>query len=409
MPLIEIVSEPDIATPDEAYEYFTRLKEIILYTGVSDCNMEEGSLRCDANVSVRPRGQKEFGTKAEIKNVNSFRFIREALEYEIDRQIEIIESGGKVAQETRLYNANEGGAPRRGVETKMSGTQPSPIKLPSTAATLDIAVDITVKEVSNKGDIIYEVALGEASGAEEPAGGAPSGAKAKKSALAGVKGMSATGTVSSQGLSKGFDFKAPPGADAQTHLFMDLMKDVFVQLATPLPEEPVGAGAKWEVKVPIQSHGVKVDQTASYELVSIEGDNLKTKSTSTQHAANQKIDNPIMPGLKLDLTKWTGKGTSELGLDAGKIMPSSGTMELHSEIGMGLNMGAQSQGFTMKMDVNLHSRENNPANPVARAKSPCLSSCGGERIKPLLWDTLNCTFLDRLRSAKRPSTPSALR
>ena len=108
VPLIEIVSEPDIASPDEAYEYLTRLKEIILYTGVSDCNMEEGSLRCDANVSVRPRGQKEFGTKTEIKNVNSFRFIREALEYEIGRQIDVIESGGKITQETRLYNANEG-------------------------------------------------------------------------------------------------------------------------------------------------------------------------------------------------------------------------------------------------------------------------------------------------------------
>jgi aspartyl-tRNA(Asn)/glutamyl-tRNA(Gln) amidotransferase subunit B len=107
-PLIEIVSEPDLRTPDEAYEYLTRLKEILLYTGVSDCNMEEGSLRCDANVSVRPRGQKQFGTKAEVKNVNSFRFIRAALEYEIERQVELIESGGRVAQETRLWNANEG-------------------------------------------------------------------------------------------------------------------------------------------------------------------------------------------------------------------------------------------------------------------------------------------------------------
>jgi aspartyl-tRNA(Asn)/glutamyl-tRNA(Gln) amidotransferase subunit B len=108
VPLIEIVSEPDIASPAEAYEYLTRLKEIILYTGVSDCNMEEGSLRCDANVSVRPRSQEQFGTKTEIKNVNSFRFIREALEYEIDRQIETIESGGKITQETRLYNSAEG-------------------------------------------------------------------------------------------------------------------------------------------------------------------------------------------------------------------------------------------------------------------------------------------------------------
>jgi aspartyl-tRNA(Asn)/glutamyl-tRNA(Gln) amidotransferase subunit B len=108
VPLIEIVSEPDIATPDEAYEYLTRLKEIILFTGVSDCNMEEGSLRCDANVSVRPRGQKELGTKAEIKNVNSFRFIREALVYEIARQVEVVEAGGKIMQETRLYNSHEG-------------------------------------------------------------------------------------------------------------------------------------------------------------------------------------------------------------------------------------------------------------------------------------------------------------
>ena len=107
-PLIEIVSEPDIRTPDEAFEYLTRLKEILLYTGVSDCNMEEGSLRCDANVSVRPVGQEKFGTKAEVKNVNSFKFVRTALEYEIERQVELIESGGHVMQETRLWNANEG-------------------------------------------------------------------------------------------------------------------------------------------------------------------------------------------------------------------------------------------------------------------------------------------------------------
>jgi aspartyl-tRNA(Asn)/glutamyl-tRNA(Gln) amidotransferase subunit B len=107
-PLIEIVSEPDLRSPDEAYEYLTRLKEIVLYTGVSDVNMEEGSLRCDANISVRPAGQQELGTKTEIKNVNSFRFIRQALEYEIERQVGVIESGGRIIQETRLFNSHEG-------------------------------------------------------------------------------------------------------------------------------------------------------------------------------------------------------------------------------------------------------------------------------------------------------------
>jgi len=107
-PLVEIVSEPDLNTPDEAFEYLTRLKEILLYCGVSDCNMEEGSLRCDANVSVMLKGAAKFGTKAEVKNVNSFRFIRAALEYEIERQIEVLEGGGHVVQESRLWNSAEG-------------------------------------------------------------------------------------------------------------------------------------------------------------------------------------------------------------------------------------------------------------------------------------------------------------
>jgi aspartyl-tRNA(Asn)/glutamyl-tRNA(Gln) amidotransferase subunit B len=103
-PLCEIVSEPDMRAPDEAYAYLTTLRQILLYTGVSDCNMEEGSLRCDANVSVRLRGSSEFGTKVEVKNLNSFRFLQKALEYEIERHIGVLESGGRISQETRLWN-----------------------------------------------------------------------------------------------------------------------------------------------------------------------------------------------------------------------------------------------------------------------------------------------------------------
>ncbi len=103
-PLSEIVSEPDMRAPDEAYAYLTTLRQILLYSGVSDCNMEEGSLRCDANVSVRLRGAKEFGTKVEVKNLNSFRYLAKALEYEIERHIAVIESGGRITQETRLWN-----------------------------------------------------------------------------------------------------------------------------------------------------------------------------------------------------------------------------------------------------------------------------------------------------------------
>jgi aspartyl-tRNA(Asn)/glutamyl-tRNA(Gln) amidotransferase subunit B len=103
-PLIEIVSEPDIRSPEEAYAYLEKLKSIIQYTGVSDCKMEEGSLRCDANISLRPIGSDKFGTKTELKNLNSFNFVRAGLEYEAKRQEKILLSGGVIQQETRRFD-----------------------------------------------------------------------------------------------------------------------------------------------------------------------------------------------------------------------------------------------------------------------------------------------------------------
>jgi len=108
VPLMEIVSEPDIRSPKEAAEYMKKLRTILRYLGVCDGNMEQGSLRCDANVSIRPIGQKEYGTRAEVKNINSFKFVEKALEYEIKRQIRVIEEGGKIIQETRLWDSDKG-------------------------------------------------------------------------------------------------------------------------------------------------------------------------------------------------------------------------------------------------------------------------------------------------------------
>ncbi|HUA20979.1 MAG TPA: Asp-tRNA(Asn)/Glu-tRNA(Gln) amidotransferase subunit GatB [Bryobacteraceae bacterium] len=107
-PLIEIVSEPDMRSSEEAYAYLTELKQIMQYVGVSECDMEKGQLRCDANVSVRLKGAEKFGTKAEVKNLNSFRFAKMGIDYEIARQVAVLESGGKVEQETRLYNVATG-------------------------------------------------------------------------------------------------------------------------------------------------------------------------------------------------------------------------------------------------------------------------------------------------------------
>jgi len=108
VPLVEIVTEPDLRTAADAADFFSRLREVLVWLGVNDGNMEEGSLRCDANVSVRPNGQAAFGTKAEVKNLNSFRFLQKALEHEIERQIDVVSSGGRVVQETRLWDAAAG-------------------------------------------------------------------------------------------------------------------------------------------------------------------------------------------------------------------------------------------------------------------------------------------------------------
>ena len=117
VPLMEIVSEPDMRTPKEASEYMKKLRAILRYLGVCDGNMEQGSLRCDANVSVRPMGQRELGTRTEVKNINSFKFVEKALEYEIKRQIRLLEEGGKVIQETRLWDS------ARGITESMRGKE----------------------------------------------------------------------------------------------------------------------------------------------------------------------------------------------------------------------------------------------------------------------------------------------
>jgi aspartyl-tRNA(Asn)/glutamyl-tRNA(Gln) amidotransferase subunit B len=107
-PLLEIVSEPDLRSAKEAVAYMKKIHTLVRYLGICDGNMQEGSFRCDANVSVRPKGQAEFGTRAEIKNLNSFRFVERAINYEVERQVDVIESGGKVVQETRLYDPDRG-------------------------------------------------------------------------------------------------------------------------------------------------------------------------------------------------------------------------------------------------------------------------------------------------------------
>ena len=268
-------------------------------------------------------------------------------------QVKLLEAGAEPRKALRLHPSPGDKQTlvltiKMAMETKMGETETPSMKMPP----INMTMNSTVKEVSDNGDILCEFVMGDISVSDQP-GATPAVAEMMKSAFAGVKGLSGTGTVSSRGFSKGVEFKAPAGANPQSRQFVDQMKESFTQLAAPLPEEAVGPGARWEAKTALKSQGMTIDQTTTYELVTLEGERFTTKSTIVQHAANQKIQNPAMPGLKLDLIKMAGNGSSQSTFDLAHLLPSAGTGKVHSETSMTMNMGGQKQPMTMKMDMTL--------------------------------------------------------
>ena len=174
-----------------------------------------------------------------------------------------------------------------------------------------------------------------------------------KAAFAGGKGLSGTGTVSGRGIGTGIEFKAPAGGNPATRQLMDQMKELFTQLVIPLPEEAVGPGGQWEVKMPIKTQGMTIDQTATYQVVSLETERITTKSVIVQHAANQQVQNPAMPGVKMELTRMVGNGGGERTFDLTHVLPTAGNGSDHSETSLTMSMGGQPQAMTTKLDVNL--------------------------------------------------------
>jgi Family of unknown function (DUF6263) len=232
------------------------------------------------------------------------------------------------------------------MEMQVGGMQGQAIKVPA----FKMPMDIAIKSVSPEGDITYEMVMGEPGMAEE--GGGPA-ADAIKNSLASLKGLTGTGTISSRGILKSSEVKAVPGADPNLKQAMDQMKESFSQMATPFPEEAVGPGAKWEVTKPMKSQGMNLNQTTTYELVSIDGDHVTAKDSFVQSASNQKIQSPAMPGMKIDLTKMNGRGTGEMQLDLAQLLPSMATVDSHSDFTMGMDAGGQKQTMNMKLDLNL--------------------------------------------------------
>jgi len=229
-----------------------------------------------------------------------------------------------------------------------AGEMQNPMKMPPMTMTMDA----TVKEVSPEGDITYEILMGDANIAED-ADAMPQVVTAMKAALGNVKGVKGSGVITSQGIPKSSEMDVPANADPQFRQTMQQAKDSFKSLAAPLPVEAVGAGARWEVKQPIKSQGMTINQTTTYQITSIDGERVAATSNLSQSAANQKIENPAMQGVKLDLTKMVGTGKGNVNFDLAHLMPSASALDSHTDMSMAMNMGGQKQTMSMKMDMNL--------------------------------------------------------
>jgi hypothetical protein len=233
------------------------------------------------------------------------------------------------------------------VATKMGEMEMPAMKMPG----ITFAIDATVREVAAGGDIAYEMVVGEGSIGDE-AGSLPQVTQVLKSVISSMKGVTGTSAVSSRGLSKEINFKAPAGADPQAKQMIEQVKQMLSSLIVPLPAEPVGQGAKWEFKLPVKTQGMTMQQTFEYQLVSMDGDRLALHTTISQSAEKQKIENPAMPGLKMDLDKMSGSGKGEVTTDLSQLLPNKGSADIHSEMSMGMDVGGQKQLLSTSIDIN---------------------------------------------------------
>ena len=210
----------------------------------------------------------------------------------------------------------------------------------------------SVKDVAANGDATFDMVFDNATVATDT-NASPTVAAAMKASLAGVNGMTGTGKMSDHGVNLGVQMQAPAGTPPQLSQAIDQMKETFSSSSTPLPDEAVGPGAKWEYTTHITTQGMTLNQSITFELVSVDGDRVTLRSTILQNADNQKIQNPAMPGLNVDLVKLVGSGNGNTVLDLGHILPLSATITESTGVSMKVAAGQQTQAMTMNMDINM--------------------------------------------------------
>lgn len=234
------------------------------------------------------------------------------------------------------------------MEMGMAGNKLPAMDIPP----MQMTMDVEAKNISADGDISFQMEFTDAT-VEMDTNGTAVMAAALKTSLAEIRGLTGTGKMTAQGIVKSLEMKLPAGAAPQLGQTAGQMKDAFSSSTTALPEEAIGVGAKWETKTKAKTQGVNADQTVTYELVSLEGDQLTLRSTVTETASSQKMDSPMMPGMKVDLNKFTSTGSGTTVQELGKIMPQSVSMDQETLMNMGMNLGQQKQKMDMKMTMKI--------------------------------------------------------
>ena len=213
-------------------------------------------------------------------------------------------------------------------------------------------LEVEGKNVSAEGEIAYQLEFTDAT-VEADTNSIAGVAALIKTTLNGIRGMTGTGQMNAQGIVKSLDMKLPPGAAPQLGQTAGQINDAFASSMTVLPDAAIGVGAKWEYKTRVKFQGVTTDQTVVYELVSLEGEQFTLRSTITQTAANQKMDSPVMPGMKVDLNQLTGSGTATTTQQLGQIMPEKTSLDQETQMSLGMNVGQQKQKLDMKMTMKV--------------------------------------------------------
>jgi hypothetical protein len=358
--ILQVIDEGD-ALSEKGNLARARAKYVEAYTALSKLKKENPTYKSkmvsfrlnDVAQKIAAAAEKPAVTNAPSASEYRYTSASASASFGTKPQLKLLDAGAEPRQVLRL-KPSVGDKQSMAMTIKIStairapGQNESVMDIPA----MLMNMEATVTDVAANGDISYETVLTDASvtGDSEVM---PQMAESIKASMAGLRGMSGTGTISDRGISRETELKVPAGADAQVQQTMDQMKEFIANASAPLPEEVVGPGARWEVLTKLDTQGMAVNQTAQYELVSIEGDRAELAMTITQRAAHQKIENASMPGLKLDLTKMTsdGKGTTTVNLS--KLLPVAGSLEQRTEMDMAINLGQRKQTMSMSMDMQI--------------------------------------------------------